>query len=293
MDDTALQAPRRPRSRRAEPRALGEVFPPVPDHQRVDIEVDCGTDGCGTRVRLKTPERAPAIAVHIIHKQSRGEVPVFCDSCLAEIEERDYREEVAATRAQVVGDRIRSSGIPRRWLEETWAGVERDADRAPALRAVEGWAGRAKGAPRAVLLHGEVGRGKSHIAGVAALERCRVSRVKWLNMAELMFDLSRSMSDPKRTAAMDALDPGRYDTGVALVLDDLDKVRPTDFGVQPVYLAVNAWVEARQPLLVTMNWDLERLEDEFGERYGAAIASRLAGYCSVFEVAGRDRRVDP
>jgi DNA replication protein DnaC len=77
----------------------------------------------------------------------------------------------------------------------------------------------------------------------------------------------------------------------ALVLDDLDKVRPSDHAREPIYVAVNAWVEAEMPLIVTMNRSLLELADEFGDRYGDAIASRLAGYCEEFEVGGRDRRV--
>jgi|ERR687891_627102 DNA replication protein DnaC len=288
MDDTALQTPRRARHV-SDPKPLAEAFPLVPEHRRVDKRVRCAGDGCRRRVRVRTPERAPELVVTIVHRQLRGELPVFCEPCEEAIEERERKAEYVEQRQTVLAGRLRAADIPAKWAEATWEGVERDAEREAGIRAAERWS-QAQGS-RGVLLHGAVGRGKSHIAAVAAIERCRVSPVKWLNMAALVFAMSRGMGDPKRTAAMDVLEPDRYGAGVALVLDDLDKTRATEFGVQVVYLAVNAWIEAGQPLLVTMNYDLDELADSFGERFGDAIASRLAGYCQVFEIGGPDRRL--
>jgi DNA replication protein DnaC len=142
-----------------------------------------------------------------------------------------------------------------------------------------------------LVLFGEVGRGKTAIAAAAAAARTRISPVRWISVAELLLALRMPFDAPEFAAAQRALAPrgGR----AALVLDDLDKLRPTEHAVQPLYVAVNAWIEAELPLIVTMNRGLDALADDFGERFGDPIASRLAEHCEVLEIEGRERRLQP
>ncbi|MCA1571239.1 MAG: ATP-binding protein [Chloroflexi bacterium] len=290
-DDTALtHPPRRARRRRkSELTPLGAAFPEVSPERRVDKRVTCHRDGCKTPVHVQTRERELPLAVTIKARQAAGKIPVYCDPCLEAIEQRQAADIEAEERREATEHRVEHSGIPRRWRAETWEGVVRDDARRSAVEAAQAWS-LGEGS-RGVLLHGTVGRGKTHIAAVAARQRCEISPVRWINLADLMFELSLPMSDKRRAQAIRSLDPEKTHSRTALVLDDLDKVRPTDFGVQPVYLAVNGWIEAQQPLLVTMNSDLDKLADDFGERFGEAIASRLAGYCDVHCVGGSDRRL--
>jgi DNA replication protein DnaC len=102
--------------------------------------------------------------------------------------------------------------------------------------------------------------------------------------------LSYGFGHPEREKALAALAPK---AGSALILDDLDKTKATDHALQPLYLAVNEFVEAKAPLIVTTNRSIDRLAEEFGDRFGTAIGSRLGGYCEVFEIGGRDRRLEP
>jgi DNA replication protein DnaC len=73
----------------------------------------------------------------------------------------------------------------------------------------------------------------------------------------------------------------------AVVLDDLDKCRPTDYGREQLFAAVDAREQAEAPLLVTTNLT----PSEIGEQFGDALMSRLAGYCRVVEVGGDDQRL--
>lgn len=291
IDDTALSRPARHarRRRESEPRRLAAVFPEVPPEQAVDVRLPCQRNGCKRKVHVQTKPREAAIALKIKRRMADGEIPVYCEPCEEAMDAEEVARIANAERVALVEKRLDVSGIPRRWREEAWEGIEPDPDRADAIRAAQAWSLGV--GSRGVLLYGDVGRGKSHIAAVAALHRAHVSPVKWINMSDLLFQLGLGMNNPQRTKAIEQLDPERTNMRLALVIDDLDKVRPTDFGIQPVYLAVNAWIEAQQPLLVTMNSGLERLADEFGGRFGEAIASRLAGYCDVFHVGGEDRRL--
>lgn len=202
-------------------------------------------------------------------------------------EEREFESMAEAEKAQTRRERmLRKAAIPPTWQGASFADLDRD-DRAAAIAASERWAA---GELRGLLLWGEVGHGKTRIAATAALERIRVGPLRWLNVADLVMDLRGGFSSPRYEDARRMLVPV---AGCALVLDDLDKLKPTDHAVQPIYLAINSFVEAELPLLVTLNRDLDELAADFGERFGEAVSSRLAGYCEQYEIAGRDRRLEP
>lgn len=73
---------------------------------------------------------------------------------------------------------------------------------------------------------------------------------------------------------------------VPLVLDDIDKVAPSDFTLDLLFEAIDERVNSGTALLVTTNLHYPDLEDRFGE----PIASRLAGYCKAHRLDGPDRR---
>lgn len=196
------------------------------------------------------------------------------------VEERQERVDA------LVASRLASSGMPPMWARQDFADLEHDELRTRALNHAMDWA---RGALSGLVLWGGVGRGKTAIAAAAARERLEVGRVRWLPVAELLLDLRMPFDSPEYARAVRQLDPGR--TGAALVLDDLDKLKPTDHAVQPLYVAVNAWIEAELPLLVTLNRDLDDLGEWLPESFGEAIASRLSGYCATVEVKGEDRRL--
>lgn len=212
-------------------------------------------------------------------------VPIYCDDC----EERDARSKQAAAWRAAHERRLevlrRRSGLPAKWQGVELDDIEPDPDRLDAINAAAEWAlGQRR---RGILLVGAVGRGKTRIAAGALnglLNRGHPGR--WLPVGELLMDLRMPFDSPEYVRAQRTLD-----ARTALVLDDLDKVRPSDHAREPIYVAVNAWVEAELPLIVTMNRDLAEFAEDFGERYGDAVASRLAGYCDEFEVGGPDRRI--
>lgn len=207
-----------------------------------------------------------------------------------ESEEELVAKHLAEQREQLTRRRLAVSDIPARWHGAAWEELDRDETpaRAAAVAAAIGWS-VGEGEP-GLLLTGPVGIGKTRIVATAAAHRIRHGlAVRWLSVAELLMDLSRPFSSPERERAMKRLEA----RGAGLVLDDLDKLKPTEHAIQPIYVAVNGWVDAGLPLAVTMNRDLESLAADFGDRYGDPIASRLAEHCEVVELSGRDRRIEP
>lgn len=168
--------------------------------------------------------------------------------------------------------RVEASHLPSsRWGIELPGGQHGEAARL--------WA---DGELRGLMLLGPVGVGKTHLAAAAVWRRLRVDRVRWVRTARLMSQLRAGFDDSARREAL-AIINGTS----ALVLDDLDKATPTDFGREVVFNAVDSRIEHGSPLLVTTNLELSAI----GERYGEPVASRLAGYCRVLRMTGEDRRI--
>lgn len=209
-----------------------------------------------------------------------------CDACAEREAEEQAAVAAAEERLQTVRRRVETCGVPAPWRTRTLSELTAKPGQAKAFEAAGRWAA---GEMPGLLMHGPVGRGKTWLAAAATIERCARSGVRWLGVAKLLTELRMPFDSPEYARAVRRLDPGKR--GIGLVLDDLDKLKPTEHALQPLYVAVNGWLEVGQPLLVTMNRDLESLEEWGGPTFGAALASRLAGYCEVVELSGRDWRL--
>jgi DNA replication protein DnaC len=253
----------------------------------LDAAGRCGS--CGSGLRLRLPVGSPDYLRRIAAAQLAGLTPIECEPCTERREREEAEREAREHTQRVRARRLLSSGIPAKWQGATFDALERDATRLDAIREAEKWG---HGMRRGLLLEGPVGRGKTQIAAAAAMRRIARGPVRWLSVADLLLKLRMPFSSPEYAKALRTLD-AITTRGAALVLDDLNKITPNDHAVQPLYVAVNGWVEAQLPLLVTMNGTLDELEKDFGQRFGEPIASRLAEHCKVVHVGGRDRRVDP
>lgn len=131
-----------------------------------------------------------------------------------------------------------------------------------------------------LVLTGPVGVGKTHLAAAATWAFLQSRPISWVSVARMMLQLRASFGDEDRAKALKTL------TGTGpIVLDDLDKVNPTEDGRSSVFTAIDTRIEEQAPLLVTTNLELT----EIGKRYGDAVKSRLRSG-TIVKLAGRDRR---
>ena len=194
----------------------------------------------------------------------------MCESCEVAADVRREAERIENDRI----DRMVGSRMPK-----ALRGVGFDGFDPELVVVAEEWAAKGGG----LCLTGPVGVGKTRLAAAACNLRFNRAGIRWISVARLMAQLRSGFGDDARAEASRII----AGTGAA-VLDDLDKVNPSDYGREVLFAAIDGRVEAGSALLVTTNLPPSRI----GETLGDAIMSRLVGYCDVVQMAGRDRRLD-
>lgn len=209
---------------------------------------------------------------------------VLCEMCeqREELERAAHERELAERQAErEFAARAKRCGIPTMLRGLPWDDIEQQG-RGGALDAARRWA---DGSLRGLLLTGTVGVGKTHLAAIAAWDYLHRAPLTWVSIPSLMAALGQGFSDQRRKNAL-ALVEG---TG-ALVLDDLDKCRPSAFAAEQLFGAIDSRVTAGASLIVTTNLDLNAIAARYPDEFGEALASRLAGYCETRGMVGSDRR---
>jgi DNA replication protein DnaC len=132
-------------------------------------------------------------------------------------------------------------------------------------------------------LWGGFGTGKTHLAAAVANHLLHEGKqVLFLPVTALKERVYASYRDHS-TAEIIAKVCG----SALLILDDFDKLNPTDGMKELMYGIVNRLYEQERQLIITANVNRPRL----AEIYDGSIASRIAEMCICVEMSGRDRRV--
>lgn len=187
----------------------------------------------------------------------------------------------AVEQAKWTNIRRQRSGLPPNLMDFGFGDIEPREELNAAQGLAERWScGEVNGA----VLSGDVGVGKTRLAIAATNAMVERRNVYFRTGPELMALLGSSYSNPARDREMEII------TGSsALVLDDLDKTRPTELAAEAIFLAINERVEGLAPLMITTNLSLAEMTARWPETFRQAIASRLRLLEGV-KVVGADRR---
>jgi DNA replication protein DnaC len=248
-----------------------------------DRVLDRSCVGCGEAVRLTIPAGTVArVAAFVARMQPE------CEACVARREAEEQLAEGRRLRRQ----RVDAAGMPPALRGLSWESYKLDRPGGrEAVRAAVAWA-RGEAPKRGLLVSGPVGVGKTRLAATAAWELMLRRDVRWVSVPDLIIRLGASFGDADRARAMKVL-TGRG----ALVLDDLDKIKPSTWVLNNLFTAIDARYQAGAPLLVTTNLAVSELAAYFAGRddperkiAADAIVSRLWEHCVVGRIEGRDRR---
>lgn len=277
-------------------------------------DLPCATPGCADTIEVEVWE-----GWEDDHEGAYKRIllnTVHCDKHAAEAVAAGEEEERQKKR-RLYADALRHSYIPKPWHGKGWEDydLEEPADvvvfdkatnaekliataedasqmRAAAVAAARRWA---EGSILGLVLAGPVGLGKTRLAGIAAqaliyrrikglsgtsLDRS-VMPVRWVSVPDLIHKSKGDFGSDRRREAEKII------TGAgAIVLDDIDKVKPTEVALDLLFEAIESRTNNGAQLLVTTNMRYPELVQLLGD----PIASRIAGYCEGVRMVGEDRR---
>jgi DNA replication protein DnaC len=235
---------------------------------------------CGADVER---EQAEGWGAHILN-----EAPFLCSTCeVAGVEryeaaERDRQHRLDLKRFESQLETIPAAFRDARLRELDTAGREKGLD------AARRWA---KGELLGLVLLGNIGVGKSTIAAAATADSMErhldAPSPRWISTVLALSDLGRDFGDQQRANTIKTLTGKKS----PLILDDLDKGKPSLGAAEHLFLAIDLATVNRRPLIVTTNLTPNELAAKWPKPHGDAIASRLAGYCEMHRITGPDRRL--
>lgn len=201
--------------------------------------------------------------------------------CKCQRKEREKREsEVKRREHYAAVERLKENGFTDRCMKKWTFG--NDNGRNPQMQFahlyVEHWE-EMKAASRGYLLWGNVGTGKTYLAGCIAnaLMEQEVS-VRMTNFAAILNDLTGTLNG--RNAYIERLCSFQL-----LILDDFGMERGTEYGLEQVYNVIDSRYRSRKPLIVTTNLTLSELQDP-PDRAHQRIYDRVLAMCTPICCSG-------
>ena len=166
-------------------------------------------------------------------------------------------------------------GLPRRYRDanmQDFAGIEPTTE--------------------SLFITGPAGTGKSHLA--AALMRNYFENMRsndtiscgWVGVPMLLSRIRDTFKEGSKYTETELID--LYCSANFLVLDDLGVEKNSEWVLQTLYVIINQRWENMFQTIITSNYEIKDLADKLSDR----ISSRIAGFCRIHKLTGKDRRVE-
>ncbi len=179
---------------------------------------------------------------------------------------------------------IAKSGLGERFKTRTFETFKETPENQKALELCREFVKGFDNWTRGIMLTGEVGRGKTHLAAAVANELLnRLYTVVFGNITNIisLIRSSYSRNDLQENEILDTL--AAVDL---LIIDDLGKENDSSYTKSLIYQIINRRYEDNGKVVITTNLNSADLQQKFGE----ATVSRLVEMCVPVKVGGVDWR---
>lgn len=182
--------------------------------------------------------------------------------------------------APTAADLVARANIPAAYRGATFDSFEARLGKGDALVEMRAWVDG--GAVDSILLRGEPGRGKTHLAVAALRALCeRGVAGQFVQATALLDEIKAGFEDGKSRGTEE-----RAKSAKVLVLDDLAAARPTEWARERIATLIEARLIEGRPTVITLDKGADAL---LTMGYEARLISRLRSYRLV-RVDGEDMR---
>ncbi|WP_273536819.1 ATP-binding protein [Pseudomonas sp.] len=208
----------------------------------------------------------------IISKHREG--PSGCPACADAMQRVKDEERIAAERVKIAADRLAgrlgAALIPARFRDRSFDSFIADLPKQKkALATCKGYAENFAehfAAGRCLLLLGNVGTGKTHLATAIAnhIIRTTSGTAVYRTVGGILQHIKGSFSRDSDYSEAEAF--AAYTKPSLLIIDEVGATKPTEFELATLFAIINGRYEEKLPTVVISNLSAAELPDALGER---------------------------